>query len=71
MPKALTYSQRRVLAELKTAGAAGLRRSCTNSTLCALERRGLARWDLVGVESRHGVVYEVDTWWAVEQQAAE
>ena len=43
MAAALSYRMRQVLADLRTAGPNGLRDSPTNPTLCALERRGLAR----------------------------
>jgi hypothetical protein len=56
MTQRLTYSQRRLLRLLAAAGETGLRRSCTNATLCALERRDLARWDSA---NSGGYV----TWW--------
>lgn len=42
MARALSYRMRQVRADLITAGENGLRASPTNSTLCALEARGLA-----------------------------
>ena len=41
----LTYTQRQTLKDL--ARGIGVRKSCTNSTLCALERRGLVRLEFV------------------------
>jgi hypothetical protein len=37
----LSYRQKQVLAEVDR--IPGIRRSCTNSTLCALEKHGLVR----------------------------
>lgn len=37
----LTNPQKNALAKVVKAGPNGLRSGCTNSTLCALERRGL------------------------------
>ncbi len=61
----LSYRQKAVLRDLVAAGSAGIRRSCTNKTLCALEKRGLARWDMV--DSEHGTGLKVEKWWAVQQ----
>jgi hypothetical protein len=43
MTRPLTPAMRATLADLRAAGADGLRASHTDASLCALERRGLAR----------------------------
>ena len=42
-PTRLSHRQRLALAALLKAAPGFIRESCTNSTMCALERRGLAR----------------------------
>ena len=41
----LTYAQKNVLRVIHDTGDHGLDRSVTNGTLCALQRRGLVRWE--------------------------
>lgn len=59
----LSLSQKSALRELANRGP--LKRSCTNSTMCTLEKRGLARWDMV--PSEHVPGHKVETWFITDE----
>lgn len=64
MATRLSMMQMHVLDELKRAGTDGLRRSSTNPTLNALEKKGLAKLEFV--ESRYVPGHSVEKWTLVE-----
>lgn len=60
----LSSRQREELRRLAVDPNYGYHKSCTNSTLCALEKRGLAAWHMV--ESKYGTGARVELWWITD-----
>lgn len=49
----ITVSQRSSLNAIFQRGEHGLQRSCTNPSLCALDRKGRVRWEMKDTEFSH------------------
>jgi hypothetical protein len=52
--RALSYVQHQTIRDLLNPKHYASRRSCTNATLCALEKRGLVTWRFITIPTEFG-----------------